>query len=144
MKFLFQFLLALLTATLTLAAPTSTHLQRPLGGNRQHQTTPQHSDVGHSTTTPVSTHTHPNERPKTFQLPYVVKAPKTDSRKHSKGHPMLPSWLTSWKKPSTSSSSSRMHFHHAGDAKLACFCAGGAVCCHTATGLDCNSGYCGI
>lgn len=153
MKFLLHFLLAVLTATLSIAAPASTNLQRPLGGDPQHRPGEQHAhrppaDVGHTTATPVSTQTHHNERPKAFQLPYVVKAPKTSERKHSKhGRPSLLSWMTPWKKPASTSTSTnhhRMHFHHAGNAKLACFCAGGAVCCHTATGLDCNSGYCGI
>ncbi|KJR88973.1 uncharacterized protein SPSK_08072 [Sporothrix schenckii 1099-18] len=157
MKLLLHFLFALLAATLAVAAPTSAHLQRPIGSAGHHRNPVSRPSPNNAT--PVPSHTRPGERPKAkaFQLPYVVKAPKADGRHQRTSRVVLPSWMTPWRKAastlSTAASTSalpaaanrhRMHFTHSGNEKLACFCAGGAVCCHTATGLDCNSGYCGI
>ncbi|CAK7232629.1 hypothetical protein SEUCBS140593_008325 [Sporothrix eucalyptigena] len=134
MKLLFHLLLALLTATVTLAAPAPVrHLQQPL---TEHRPSAAHSSSKSSSSPPRPVH-----------LPYVVKAPASEQT-HRKHRFSVPSWLKLWQGPSWSSPSpkdhGRMHFAHASSADLTCFCAGGAVCCHTATGLDCNAGYCGI
>ncbi|CAK7236404.1 hypothetical protein SBRCBS47491_009625 [Sporothrix bragantina] len=140
MKLLFQLLLAVLAATLTLAAPTR-HLQLPLADKYQHSLQNSHAVAkSPSKSTPTQT-TH---TPK-IHLPFVVKAPASEAHAHKKHRLSVPSWLKLGKgRENNHYHSNGMYFTHKSSADLSCFCAGGAVCCHTATGLDCNAGYCGI
>lgn len=162
MKLLLGLLLAVL-ATVAIAAPAR-HRQLPL--NDRHRPAPVAStqQLLHQTATTATITAPHTDRPKVFPLPYVVKLPPGDpgsrdnyhayAHAHAQaGHRHTTGWLPSWIKAawrgsswSTPSSVRKdpFFFSPASRPDLSCFCAGGAVCCHTATGLDCHAGYCGI
>lgn len=116
-----QLLFALLAAT-TLAAPITG--QVPLAGMKHEMQDVKSTSAG-------------------FGTPFVVKAPSsaptvtlapTGNSKHS-GVEKHSCWNLFWDWPCSKKEK---------PAALSCFCAGGAICCHTLDGLGCDYGMCGV